>query len=126
MSVAQNKQTALRFLQSMADGAIDAALLHPQAMFWTFRMGDTPRDKFLAMMEGAKKMAPNGMKMHIRTATAEEDRVSVEAKGECTLANGFQYDNTYHFLFEVRDGKIFRMREYNDPRLATAALGEAG
>jgi ketosteroid isomerase-like protein len=46
--------------------------------------------------------------------------VFVEALGSMTMSNGRPYDNRYVFRFELRDGKIARLREYCNP--VTAAI----
>ncbi len=46
--------------------------------------------------------------------TAEGDRVAVEAQGYARLKDGRTYENLYHFLFIVRDGKIQMGKEYCD------------
>nr|WP_139795526.1 nuclear transport factor 2 family protein [Nocardia donostiensis] len=45
---------------------------------------------------------------------AEGDRVIVEHTMSATLANGNPYVNDYCFVFELRDGRIHRVREYLD------------
>jgi ketosteroid isomerase-like protein len=40
--------------------------------------------------------------------------VILEERMQATLVNGRHYDNTYCFFFELRDGKIARIREYMD------------
>ena len=50
------------------------------------------------------------------------DRVAVEAESHGDLKNGKTYNNTYHFLFVFRDGKICLTKEYNDTAYAAAAL----
>ncbi|MEV0029782.1 nuclear transport factor 2 family protein [Nocardia sp. NPDC050793] len=45
---------------------------------------------------------------------AEGDRVIVEHTMSATLANGDPYVNDYCFVFELRDGRIHRVREYLD------------
>jgi uncharacterized protein len=55
--------------------------------------------------------------------TAEADRVAAEFAGKATLMNGQAYDNEYFFLFSVRDGKIYRMKEYMDSLLVERVLG---
>lgn len=42
------------------------------------------------------------------------DRVIVEETMSATLANGNVYSNDYCFVFELRDGLIYRVREYMD------------
>ncbi len=40
--------------------------------------------------------------------------VAVEAESYAELHNGKVYNNLYHFVFEIEDGKIKRIREYLD------------
>jgi ketosteroid isomerase-like protein len=61
--------------------------------------------------------------MTIHGSTAEGDRVAVEAEAYGELRNGKIYNNTYHFLFLFRDGKIFRAKEYNDSKHAADIFG---
>ena len=76
------------------------------------------------MLGKMRPLIAKSVTMTIVSATADEDRVSVESKGDSTLTNGRKYDNTYHFMFVFRDGKIFQIREYNDTRLAVEAFGD--
>jgi len=46
--------------------------------------------------------------------TVDGDRLAVEFEGRINWDNGKEYNNLYHFLFEMRDGKIRRMTEYCD------------
>lgn len=45
---------------------------------------------------------------------ASGDRVIVEETMTATLANGNAYANDYCFVFELRGGRIHRVREYMD------------
>ena len=51
-----------------------------------------------------------------RAMAAEGDLVFVEHRLSATLPNGRHYVNDYCFAYEVRNGKIFRIREYMDTR----------
>ena len=46
----------------------------------------------------------------------------METESYSKLTNGRVYDNRYHFLFEVRDGQIKRIREYLDTEHARAVF----
>ena len=70
-----------------------------------------------------KQITQNGIAFKILTMTAEADRVSCEAEGTSTLVNGVAYNNQYHFLFFFRDGKVCKIKEYIDTKLADATLG---
>ena len=64
-----------------------------------------------------------GIDFRILTTTAEQDRVSAEVEGHSVLVDGRAYNNQYHFLFFFRDGRIYKLKEYIDTKLADAALG---
>ena len=64
------------------------------------------------VLEGTGMMFPKGLKMTIKGMIAEGDKVAVEAESYAEMADGKVYNNEYHFLFEVRDGKIQAAREY--------------
>jgi len=52
--------------------------------------------------------------IEVTGVTAEGDRVAIEATGRGRLRNDRDYDNTYHFLMTVRDGRVESVREYMD------------
>jgi uncharacterized protein len=54
------------------------------------------------------------MRMKVEGLVAEGDRVAVEVKGHGRLRDGRLYENEYHFLITLRDGKIRAVREYLD------------
>jgi len=62
-------------------------------------------------MVGALK---NGLKMTVKSMIAEGDRVAVEIEGYGELKNGRVYNNEYHPVITIRDGKISEVREYLD------------
>lgn len=66
---------------------------------------------------------PSGIQLEIRTMTAEEDRISVEAQGSAVSIAGEPYNNTYHMMFVIRDGRIKTAREYMDTKLADKLFG---
>lgn len=57
--------------------------------------------------DGALRITPSSM-------IAEGDKVAVEAEGWAELLNGRVYNSRYHFLVELRNGKILHVREYMD------------
>jgi uncharacterized protein len=46
--------------------------------------------------------------------TAEENRVAALTEGTAEAPDGNRYDQRYHFLFELADGLITRLWEFND------------
>ena len=53
---------------------------------------------------------------------AEDDRVSVVAKRYSLIEDGtpagVRYDNTYHWLMQVRDRRTVQAKKFCDPRLS--------
>jgi len=62
----------------------------------------------------------SGLKMTVRSAIAEGDKVAIEVESEGDLTNGNLYRQRYHFLIEFRAGKISAVREYLDTQHAHA------
>ena len=55
-------------------------------------------------------------KNEFRALVAEGDLVFAEHRFSGVLPNGRSYVNDYCFAFQVRDGKVWRIREYMDTR----------
>jgi len=53
-------------------------------------------------------------KIEFRHIFADGDTVIVEEHMQATLASGRRYENDYCFIFELKDGLIWRVREYMD------------
>lgn len=59
--------------------------------------------------------------VRVEGITADEDRLAVEASSEMTV-HGNSYNNAYHWLFEIKDGKISAARFYLDTLFAKRAM----
>ena len=57
---------------------------------------------------------PNGLKMTVKGLVCDGDKVAMEAESYDELRNGRVYNQEYHFLLTIRDGRIKEVREYND------------
>jgi ketosteroid isomerase-like protein len=70
---------------------------------------------------------PKSLNITVKGVTAEGERVAVEAESYGVRRDGKCYQNQYHFLFVIRDGKIRQRREYLDVLHAADLLcGEMG
>jgi len=126
LDIETKKQMARELLEASAvhDGARFAALLHPEATYWTlgkphlFRAsGEKSRETIVAYMS-SPSIFPDGVKVTFGAITAEDDRVAIEAATEGTLPDGRVYTNLYHYLMIFRDGLIWRVKEYLDTQAA--------
>lgn len=69
---------------------------------------------FHAMLDSLQ----SGLRMTVKNAIAEGDRVAVEVESEGDLKNGRRYRQQYHFAMDFREGKICAVREYLDTQHA--------
>jgi uncharacterized protein len=60
--------------------------------------------------------------------TAENNRVAVVTEGHAVTIDGVEYNNMYHFLFELKEGLVTSLWEFNDTAHANAVLrrGDGG
>lgn len=56
----------------------------------------------------------NSFAFTLHDITAEDDRVAVTAESRGDHKSGKTYNNNYHFLMFLKDGKITRVKEYFD------------
>ena len=57
---------------------------------------------------------PKGLHLKANDFICEGDRVAVEAESIGHVANGRVYQNRYHFMFNIRGGKVSKVNEYCD------------
>lgn len=127
----ENKHAFKEFLLAIGrgDAAKVAALLTDDAQVTT--MGSSivsatrNRDEVVALISALNSVTKGGIELTFISFTAEEDRVSCEATGRSTLVTGGEYNNQYHMLATIREGKICSLREYIDTKYTDAALGPA-
>ena len=123
-----NKEVALKFVRSLCGGDVatlktvitdDIVAIQPGSALISGTRGYA---EVVAVCESFPKISRSGLVPTIRHLTAEEDRVAVEWEGSCTLLNGQQYNNYYHFLLFIRDGKVSKLKEYLDTKLVDTVL----
>jgi ketosteroid isomerase-like protein len=128
MSAEDNKKIVRTFLQNLSAGKGEDALaaMSDEATWWvagSFPLSGTKSKKeFAELLGGLGAALPEGLTVTPTGFTAEGDRVAVEAESYAKHANGKTYQNKYHFLLEVRDGKIQAVREYMDTQHANDVL----
>ena len=67
-----------------------------------------------------------GIDFTVHALTAEGDRVAAEVESHAPLVSGTTYNNHYHMLFEIRDGRIQVVKEYADTAHAREVFGNLG
>ena len=131
MGTAENKKVVLGFVEALSGGDIEAAkaALADEATWWipgSLPVSGTHRGKKAIFEDFFGKaqalFQPNSVSIQVRNAIAEGDCVAVEWVARGKSAKGKSYENYYHLMFEVKDGKIQAVREYVDTLYAKEVL----
>ena len=129
MSAEQNKKAAIelfaRFTASDIAGVLatmtdDATWLIPGKPDASPAAGLYTKEKISGLFHTMLGRLKSGLKMTVKSAIAEGDKVALEVESYGELTNGRIYDQRYHFLIEFRGGKICAVREYLDTQHAHA------
>ena len=123
MSAEENKKIVLGFFENFSSGKMEQALgMMADNATWSVMgkpdkfalAGTKTKAQFSELVKGIGAAMPKGLRVTPKGVTAEGDRVALEAESYGETANGKVYNNMYHFLIEVRGGKIQAVREYLD------------
>ena len=123
MSIEANKKLVLSFFEKFSAGKAEAFLaqMADTATWWVAGQPDSfplagtkTKAQFAELFKGIGATFPKGLRVTPRALTAEGERVAVEAESYGETASGKIYNNHYHFLIEVREGKIQAVKEYTD------------
>lgn len=132
-ATSDSERTVLEFFRTLSSGDLERLreLLHEEAT-WTVQVQGVPGagthrgrhgivDEFLAPVRGL--FEPGEPKVEIDNMVSRGALVALETRGIGRLRNGRQYHNLYSFWVEVKDGKIFALREYMDSHYITTVVG---
>lgn len=131
MGIAENKQVVSGFINALASGNVEVinSTLADDATWWlpgSLPVSGTHRGKkgifegFLA--KAAPLFQPGSLAIEVRNTIAEGDCVAVEWIARGKTAKGKPYENYYHVMFEVKNGKVQTIREYVDTLYAKEVL----
>jgi hypothetical protein len=115
---ARNKAVVTQFFERMNAGDLDGSfgLLADDCTWFSLSSrkfsGKEQMRAMIAHVNEAMLRAP--IVQAITALTAEDNRVAALTEGAAEALNGARYDQRYHFLFELADGLITRLWEFND------------
>lgn len=129
-SIEANKAAVREFLEVFSRGDVPGVLerLHPDATWWVSGTlkglsGTYTRQELGELLKGVKGVYKRGaLRITPMSMIGEGNRVAAEAECREELTRGGFYDNRYHFLFELEDGAILRIKEYMDTAHANATF----
>ena len=123
----QNKKITRDFFEALSTGSNKYLDFYTDdSIIWTAGNnsigGTRTKKEVLTFAENILSAFPSGITFNITGITAEDERVAVEISGEAIHASGEAYNNQYHFLLRIKDGKILELKEYMDTQLAAKIL----
>ena len=123
----QNKKITKEFFEALSTGSNKYLDFYTDdSIIWTAGNnaigGTRTKEEVVGFAQNILAAFPTGIKFNISGITAEGDRVAVEIDGEAVHASGETYNNQYHFLLIIKDGKILELKEYMDTQLAAKIL----
>jgi ketosteroid isomerase-like protein len=120
----RNEQLVRSFFETLSTGNLERLrpLLHEEAT-WVVTATGIPGagekkgrnviiDEFLAPVRGL--FEDGDPKVTVQNIISKGSVVAAEASGVGRLKNGKKYNNRYVFMIEIKDDKIFALREYMD------------
>jgi ketosteroid isomerase-like protein len=111
---ADNREVVGLFFAALSDGRYDDArrMLTTDATWWMLSKREyvDPATWFA----GFQAFFPRGLAFDIEGLTNEGSRIAVRARAAAVTANGRDFDNAFHFLFDIADNKIAAAWEYGD------------
>lgn len=125
----QNKQVATEFYRRFDANDIPGVLqiMTDDATFWiagkpaaTRVTGMQSKAQIAQIFQRMLEQMPGGLRMTVKSAVAEGDKVALEVESRGELKNGRIYENEYHTLMTICSGKIAAVREYMDTQHVAA------
>ncbi len=119
MTTEENKTTVMALFAAInaQDVGKAGALMADDLKWWIIGRAKVSGEKDKRTVSLLFKMIFRGFNSFaftIHETTAEADRVAVTAESRGEHKSGKKYNNHYHFLFFLKDGKIVRVKEYFD------------
>jgi ketosteroid isomerase-like protein len=123
VTIEDNKQIATEFFSRFSANDIEGALdtMADDATWWIAgRPASTPvagiqsKTRIARIFYRMIEQTTDGLRMTVKNMTADGDRVALELESYGKLKNGRIYNQEYHTLMVIRDGKISAVREYLD------------
>jgi len=122
-SIEDNKKLATEFLARFSANDITGALatMADDATWWIAGKPDQlpaagrySKEKIARLFHNMAGQLKTGLTMTVRSMIGEGESVAVEVVSYGELNNGRTYNQEYHMLMTIRDGKIWEVREYLD------------
>jgi len=129
----ESERIVIKFFETLSTSNFDRIreCIHEDAT-WEAMVKDIPGvgvhrgkkgivDDFLMPIRGM--FAPGDPKVQLTSMASKGSLVICESTGKGKVADGRPYDNLYCWAIELKDGKIWRLREYMDSLYISKLFG---
>ena len=125
-----NKAIIRELFQAWGESRFDRvrALVDPDGEWWTLasRRTRSGRDQIERVKALNEETVGGTIAFRLGPLTAEDDRVAAVVESHAEFAEQGSYNNLYHFLFRLTDGRVTQAWMYYDTALANRVLRGAG
>ena len=131
MGIEENKEVVRQYFaainrgdeQAILDLTTDDFLFQTMTRAPEWLLPKWHRKEFAKVPATMSALMTSPIQLSIVGMIAEGDKVAVEAETDSEMLNGRRYNNRYHFVFEMHDGKMRELREYSCSHLAQSCFG---
>lgn len=113
---------ARAYFAAVAYGNLPDDILTEDMMGWITTGGTMDKARYQHLVKLLGAMCDGPLQFTIHALTADEDRVVAEAQSRGRLINGQDYEQTYVFVFRIRDGRIASVAEHYNALIAQEKL----
>jgi ketosteroid isomerase-like protein len=120
MTIEQNKKLAANVIDAISNDNWEFVneAFDTDAVVWvagSMPISGTHTKEFVIVAgQRTREEFPEGLSLTAKAMTAEGDRVAVEAESLGQHVSGKTYNNHFHILMEIKDGKVHTWKEYMD------------
>ena len=123
MSTDENKRIVMAFCAHFEHAAISdvLAMMSGDATWWIpgkphlfAGAGLKTRTQMAQIWSDLYAGLAGGLRMEVVDMVAQDDRVAAQVRSHAVTRHGKRYENDYHILFRLHDGKVVEVREYTD------------
>lgn len=128
-TMTNNKRIVESFFQTLTSGDFNAAfeVVSDSVKWWVPGglpfSGEKTKQEYMAIAHSIQKGFPDGFSLTVKSMIGEGDTVAAEVESNGTYKNGRAYNNKYHFLIQLTEGKIERVKEYMDTQHLAQLIG---
>ncbi len=120
MGTNANKKLVEEFFQLFSDAKVEQAftMVSDDVSWWVPGTlpfsGTKTKAQYLRVVALIQSGFPGGLRLTLKGMIADGDKVAAEVESLGVHVNGKTYQNKYHFIFVVKDGKFSEVKEYMD------------